>query len=614
MNIRKIPSWILFYSPLVIPLFVLSGWLTQNLIIASFFENCKAMSPATAILSILLTSSFALSKFNKKASSRVIQLISLLLMFLLFISRILNYPDNIELLILPVSLIDKIQGVNTGKISSLSFFILLQISIFSLINSFSKIRFKENIFQISCLFTFFTGFMIFTGYIYENPLLSGFVSFPTGINFLILGIIFFFNSDRSSKPLKYFFDKSTASRILSNILPLLIVMTLIQGIILKLNKTFEFNQNYFNAATLVLIIIFAISSAFSISSEVGRKIDRLMEERENAKNEFMKSEKKYRSLVESLQEGIILLDANSKIIYANPCITKLLGKDIDDSITGNEFTKFISDKDNRIADFIKIIESGMVSINELPLKSASGGQLYSSITVVPMTDTVGKSTGALLGIMDITEKRNTEIELKKTIEDKNTLLKELYHRTKNNMQIICSMIRLHTNGVSDNSFAKVLKELESRILSMALVHQKLYESNDLSQIDLKPYIRDLFRFIECYEINKPKIIIDIQDNIMLDVELAVPIGLIVSELIIDSQKHAFKNTENPSILFKSGYRKNHIIIEYSDNGCGLPEDFSLENSGQLGLKMAKNIAENQLKGKFEISNKNGFFCLFSFIP
>jgi len=177
-------------------------------------------------------------------------------------------------------------------------------------------------------------------------------------------------------------------------------MTLLQGIILKLNITFDFNQNYFTAATLILVIIFAVSSAFSISSEVGRKIDRLMEERENAKNEYMKSEKKYRSLVESLREGIILLDANSKIIYANPCIIKLLGKESDDSITGNEFINFIIDKDDSVSDFRKIIENGMVSICELPIKSLSGSQIYSSITVVPMIDSSEKLTGVLLGIMD----------------------------------------------------------------------------------------------------------------------------------------------------------------------------------------------------------------------
>ena len=614
MNTRRIWARILFYSPFAVPLIVMSGWITQNLIFASFFDNYKAMSPATALLSILLTASFIFLEFKKKTASRIILVLSILFLFLIFSSRIFNYPENIELMIIPSSLLATIEGVNTGKISSLSFCILLQINAISLFNSFSKNRIIETVYQISCLFTFFSGFLIFTGYLYENPLLSGFVSFPTGINFLILGIIFFFNSDKSTKPLKYFFDKSTASRILSNILPLLIIMTLLQGIILKLNKTFEFNQSYFSAAMLILIILFAVSSAFSISSEVGRKIDRLMEERENAKNEYMKSEKKYRSLVESLREGIILLDGNSKIIYANPCIIKLLGKESDDSITGNDFTNFIIDKDNSVSDFRKIIENGMFSVCELPLKSLPGSQIFSSITVVPMIDSYDKITGALLGIMDITDKRNTEIELKKTIEDKNTLLKELYHRTKNNMQIICSMIRLHTNGVSDKSLAKILKELESRILSMALVHQKLYESNDLSQIDLKSYIKDLFRFIECYEINKPKIIIDIQESIMLDVEMAVPIGLIVSELIIDSQKHAFKNTPNPSILFKSGFKKSQLMIEYSDNGCGLSENFSLEKSGQFGLKMAKNIAENQLKGTFEISSKSGFLCRLSFIP
>ena len=613
MNTRKIWAWILFYSPFAVPLIVMSGWLTQNLILASFFDNCKAMSPATALITILLSISFACFEFKKKNASRIISILSILILFLIFLSRIFYFPENIELMLIPFSLISKLEGVNTGIISSLSFCILLQINIISLINSLSKKRTIQTLYQISCLITFFTGFMIFTGYIYENPMLSGFVSFPTGINFLVLGLIFFFSSDRSSTPLKYFFDKSTASRILSNILPLLIIMTLLQGIILKLNRTFGFNQNYFSAVTLILILLFAISSAFSISSEVGKKIDRLMEEREIAKNEYMKSEKKYRSLVESLQEGIILLDANSKIIYANPCITKLLGNESDDSITGSEFTKFIADNDNSITDFKKLIENRIFSICELPIKTLSGSQLYSSITVVPMIDSSEKLTGVLLGIMDITDKRNTEIELKKTIEDKNTLLKELYHRTKNNMQIICSMIRLHTSGVSNDSFAKILKELESRILSMALVHQKLYESNDLSQIELKSYIKDLFRFIECYEITKPKIIIDIQENIMLDVEMAVPIGLIISELIIDSQKHAFKDTPNPSILFKSSFKKNQLMIEYSDNGCGLNDDFSLDKSGQFGLKMVKNIAENQLKGSFEISSKSGFLCRLSFI-
>ncbi|HPM35271.1 MAG TPA: PAS domain S-box protein, partial [Spirochaetota bacterium] len=425
MNTRRIWAWVLFCSPFAIPLTVMSGWLTQNLILASFFENLKAMSPATALITILLSISIVCLEFKKKTASRIILILSILILFLIFSSRIFNFPENIEFVIIPSSLLEKIEGVNTGVISSLSFCILLQINSISLVNSFSKIKIMRTIYQISCLLTFFTGFLIFTGYIYENPLLSGFVSFPTGINFLVFGLIFFFSSDRSSKPLKYFFDKSTASRILSNILPLLIIMTLLQGIILKLNITFDFNQNYFTAATLILVIIFAVSSAFSISSEVGRKIDRLMEERENAKNEYMKSEKKYRSLVESLREGIILLDANSKIIYANPCIIKLLGKESDDSITGNEFINFIIDKDDSVSDFRKIIENGMVSICELPIKSLSGSQIYSSITVVPMIDSSEKLTGVLLGIMDITDKRNTEIELKKTIEDKNTLLKEL---------------------------------------------------------------------------------------------------------------------------------------------------------------------------------------------
>ena len=155
MNTRRIWACVLFYSPFAIPLVVMSGWITQNLIFASFFENYKAMSPATALISILLTISFVCSYFQKKAASRIISIFSMLFLFLIFSSRIFNLPENIELMIIPSSLLEKISGVNTGKISSLSFCILLQINAISLFNSFSKNRIIETVYQISCLFTFF---------------------------------------------------------------------------------------------------------------------------------------------------------------------------------------------------------------------------------------------------------------------------------------------------------------------------------------------------------------------------------------------------------------------------------------------------------------------------
>lgn len=155
MNTRRIWARILFYSPFAVPLIVMSGWITQNLIFASFFDNYKAMSPATALLSILLTASFIFLEFKKKTVSRIILILSMLFLFLLFSSRIFNLPENIELMIIPSSLLEKISGVNTGKISSLSFCILLQINAISLFNSFSKNRIIETVYQISCLFTFF---------------------------------------------------------------------------------------------------------------------------------------------------------------------------------------------------------------------------------------------------------------------------------------------------------------------------------------------------------------------------------------------------------------------------------------------------------------------------
>ncbi|HOH38554.1 MAG TPA: hypothetical protein PLV17_13165, partial [Spirochaetota bacterium] len=103
MNTRKIWAWILFYSPFAIPLTVMSGWITQNLILASFFENLKAMSPATALISILLSMSFVCLEFKKKTLSRIILILSMLILFLIFSSRIFNFPENIEFVIIPSS-------------------------------------------------------------------------------------------------------------------------------------------------------------------------------------------------------------------------------------------------------------------------------------------------------------------------------------------------------------------------------------------------------------------------------------------------------------------------------------------------------------------------------
>ena len=455
-----------------------------------------------------------------------------------------------------------------------------------------------------------------SGYLYGNLLLSGFVSFPTGMTFIICGAIFFVQSDRSKKPLSFLLNSGTASKIIINMLPLIIAMPPVFGIIFQISRQYNVNQSYLSAAALSSAILLSIYAAFKSARGLGAKIDRLMREKETARTELLFSEKKYRTLVESLQEGIILLDEKLKIVYANPCILSMFCGTVENELTGKLFTDFLDSQSREAEDKLRShLRHGIICSDNFILRGMLANQIIASITFVPLFDNTSNTNGVLLGIIDITDKHHNEEKLKKTIEDKNILLKELYHRTKNNMQIICSMLRLHTKGIQDLAFVKLLKELENRILAMSLVHQKLYESEDLSRINAKSYIKDLFRFIICPELSRPDIHIDISHEATLEIETAVPVGLILTELIINTQKHAFnENSPDPKIDFIVLTDDANMICEYRDNGSGLPVNFSIKTNGQLGLKMAENITENQLGGKFEITSQTnkGFSCRFSF--
>jgi two-component sensor histidine kinase/ligand-binding sensor domain-containing protein len=201
--------------------------------------------------------------------------------------------------------------------------------------------------------------------------------------------------------------------------------------------------------------------------------------------------------------------------------------------------------------------------------------------------------------------------LKASLEEKQTLLRELYHRTKNNMQVISSMLRLRSKNVSQPQMKDILSEIENKIRSMALVHQKLYESGDLSHIRLKEYLESLVSLVQSSYTDRPdqiRISVEGQDVLVL-IDTAIPCGLVVNELIVNAIKHAFPDGKPALIRVRIRLGPaDELVIEVSDNGIGLPDGFDLSTDAHLGLDTVVQLVRHQLQGEIEFIRQPGLTC------
>ena len=208
-----------------------------------------------------------------------------------------------------------------------------------------------------------------------------------------------------------------------------------------------------------------------------------------------------------------------------------------------------------------------------------------------------------------------EIEIKSALSEKETLLRELYHRTKNNMQVIISLIDLQSAHMKDGKQSDMLVETKNRIYSMSLVHQKLYETKSLSRLNLKDYIRDLVPLLkDSCKISSGKISVDFDlDDVFVSIDIAIPCGLILNELVTNAFKYAFPDDRSGRIVIRiKNMQNNKVAFEVSDNGIGLPYGYDPGKDGNLGMKNIFSIGERQLQGKVEISSKPGFSCRIEF--
>lgn len=340
-------------------------------------------------------------------------------------------------------------------------------------------------------------------------------------------------------------------------------------------------------------------------------------------------------IISKITDMVILMDPNGKIIKTNKRIENLLGymesefrdktwefivKDPHDSAEIEKYLLYINQNDKIRAECDKL---------EIHFQSKEGEQIPVKTFLSLIKDDLGP-IGVLLVGQDMRQTRELEHEIEerikaqekaqtheskiiKSLQEKEILLKEVHHRVKNNMQIISSLLNLQSGYLKDKHASDALMECQGRIMSMALIHEDLYRSENLTEIKFRQYADFLVKnMFHTYHISSQRFKVNIEaDDIFLNIDTAIPCGLIINELVTNSLKHAFPADEPGELTIKIEQDEDEYYLTIADNGIGLPPEVDINNTATLGLLLVNSLV-GQLEGELDVNRDQGTIFTISF--
>lgn len=348
--------------------------------------------------------------------------------------------------------------------------------------------------------------------------------------------------------------------------------------------------------------------------ELNESLERRVIERTE---ELRESEMKYGILAQTSPVGMWHTDANGDCLYVNERWCEITGLTVEDALhDGWAQNLHPDDRDRVFKEWHDTAKNKQDFKSEYRFTLPNGTTTWVYGQAIPEIDKNGVVVGYVGTITDITERKKFEDQISSSLKEKDVLLKEIHHRVKNNMQVITSLLRLQSERIEDKQLHDIFLESQNRIKSMALIHEELYISKDLTSIEFYHITRNLISSImRSYEIGPGRITVNMTGNeVLLDVNKAVPCGLIINELVSNSLNHAFPEgkkgelkismckVEGPSLADGQMRSKMELII--SDNGVGLPEDMDFKSTKTLGLELINTLVQ-QLNGTIELNRTKG---------
>ncbi|MGJ5633710.1 PAS domain S-box protein [Nostoc sp. CALU 1950] len=316
-------------------------------------------------------------------------------------------------------------------------------------------------------------------------------------------------------------------------------------------------------------------------------------------------------ITRNMAEGICLVRATDGVfVYTNPKFEQMFGYEPGELIGQHVSIVNYGDERTTPQEVNQAIKTAVIQHDEATYEvqnvKKDGTPFWSSAT----TSVFGHPEyGSVLVAVqqDITEQKQAKEKIKASLKEKEVLLKEIHHRVKNNLGIVSSLLQMQCRRTEDPVVRAILRDSQNRIASIALVHEKLYRSEDLADIDFAQYIPDLTTHLfDSYNVSSSQIQLNIQvDNANLDIETAIPCGLIINELVSNALKYAFAGNRGGEIEVKFYQESEGILtLIIRDNGIGLPENFDGKKAKTLGITLVQGLVK-QLRGKLEIDSQQG---------
>ncbi|MCX9083466.1 MAG: PAS domain S-box protein [Candidatus Methanoperedens sp.] len=363
----------------------------------------------------------------------------------------------------------------------------------------------------------------------------------------------------------------------------------------------EGNTCYYEART----VVFTQEDVLAIITDITDRIQ--------ADEARQVSERKYLTLVEKGNDGIIIIK-DGLLEFTNSKMADIGGYKPEEVI-GKPFFNFVSAENTELVinNYKKRLSGDITPNNyEIEIISKDGRKIPVEINA-SVIDYEGKKVEMAI-VRDITERRHSQENIRRSLEEKEMLLREIHHRVKNNMQIISSLLGLQAQNIEDEKYKEIFIQSQTRIDSMALIHQKLYQSESIAQINFKDYIDGIVTNIFESYCTKSNIKFDLDvENIPLKIDYAVPCGLIINELVTNCLKYAFPDERQGNIQISVRSKENNMIqLSIRDDGIGIPEDLDIRNTESLGLRLVSSLVESQLEGEIMINRDGGTEFLINF--
>lgn len=270
---------------------------------------------------------------------------------------------------------------------------------------------------------------------------------------------------------------------------------------------------------------------------------------------------------------------------------------------------------NTSGAFSQFITEFFASNQEEATKEVTSGINQNEKTYLMVIKKYQQGTAAVLIGIDITERKQAEDKIQASLREKEVLLKEIHHRVKNNLQVISSLLKMQSRSITDPEILEIFQESQSRIHSMALIHEKLYQSADLARINCGEYIQNLTSHLyRCYGMTPRHIQLEVKvPQISLSLDAALPCGLIINELVSNALKYAFPDKRSGKIYIELDVNvDNCYILKVSDNGIGLPPNIDWENTRSLGLRLVRTLSQ-QLGATVAVDLTDGTLFSLTFI-